>query len=85
MIGTVAQNDYIIAVIGFIFSIVLIPTLLNKKSVVPAFSSLLSSAGLYTIAIIFLNLSLWVASLSEFLCATVWIAIFIWRREKSVA
>lgn len=68
-----------IGAVGFLFALVLLPTVRNAKAFVPRSSSGLTCAGLAVVAVAFASLSLWVACASEVAGVAVWLALFVWR------
>jgi hypothetical protein len=84
VIGSTDLISDVIAVVGYVFGIVLLPTLFNPKAYVPRYSSALTAAGLAVIGLCFADLSLWTAAGSEVFGTLVWVALFIWRGTPQV-
>ncbi len=79
LIGSVEIISDIIAAVGFSFAAILVPTLVNRRSYISRLSSGPTWAGLVIVGFCFLDLSLWTAAVSQFVCGSAWLALFIWR------
>jgi len=72
-------QDIVIAALGFLFSIMLIPQIrdsLNGKFVNTT-SSALTALGLFIMGATFVTLELWFTSISTFLNGAVWLLLLI--------
>jgi len=75
-------QDIVMSIIGFGFSLALIPTILGKSK--PAFlSSLLTCAGLFITTICVLTLNLWLTTAADILATIAWGIILIQTRRRS--
>ena len=75
-------QDALLAMCGFGFSIALLPNLLNKKTQIPLFSSVLTGSLLTAMIVAFFSLELWLTVVSTSLTATSWWLLAIFRRVK---
>lgn len=64
------------------FTLALLPTLLNKRSAVPAFSSALTAGFLYAYVAADLLLGLGAAAVAGASTAVMWTLIFVFRRPS---
>lgn len=71
-----------IGAIQVLFSVSLVPTIINKNAQVPRKTSVISTVGLLSLAAVFTTLSLWVAMSSTLLCACAWAFVAIFRPIK---
>lgn len=74
--------DLLLALCGFGFSIALLPNLLNRKTQMPLFSSVLTASLLSTMVVAFVALELWLTVISTTGTATVWWLLAAFRRIK---
>jgi hypothetical protein len=72
----------VIAVVQFVFAVVLIPTLLSKKAYIHRFSSGLTAVGLFVIAVCFFLIRLDLAAIAEGITTIMWVALFVWRGKR---
>ncbi len=72
-------QDIIIAAMGFLFSIMLIPQLLDSLAGrhVNATSSGMTTLGLVVMGACFLTLDLWLSALSTFVNGAMWLVLFV--------
>ena len=75
-------QDVLLSICGFGFSIALLPNLLNKKTQMPLFSSVITGSLLSAMVVAFISLELWLTVISTTLTATMWWLLAIFRRVK---
>lgn len=75
-------QDIVVGTGTIVFIISLIPTLLNRNAKVPLLTSLPTALVLYTFSITFLTLKLYYTSAMQFLTATAWLLIAIFRQTR---
>ena len=78
-------QDIVLAVLGFLFSVMLIPQIkdsLKGKSVNVVTSSL-TALGLVIMGATFLTLELWLTALSSFLNGALWLLLLVLAVKKS--
>uniref|UniRef100_A0A6H2A1K2 Uncharacterized protein n=1 Tax=viral metagenome TaxID=1070528 RepID=A0A6H2A1K2_9ZZZZ len=72
-------QDWVISIIGWVFGIALLPSVLGKNK--PAKSScLLTGVGLLIMGITMATMSLWMSFASNMLCGSLWLAMLFQRR-----
>ena len=82
-------QDTVIAIVGFLFGIMLFPQLRDvlKGSYLNVYTAGLTTAGIFTLAITFATLNLWISVTADIFTGTVWLIIFLLsvknlRKEK---
>jgi 4-hydroxybenzoate polyprenyltransferase len=73
-------QDVILAVGSFLFTVALIPVLLNKKSAVPWSGALITAAVLTVFVGVYASLGLWLTVVSGSSTALIWWLLLIFRR-----
>ena len=85
MIGTESDMNYIVVFANILVIIVLIPTIMNKKSFVPRTTSIPTSAALFMFTFVFFNQGLLFGAIMETLSSVLWLSISIMKgRELSI-
>lgn len=79
MIGTETDMSYIVAVANIVVIVVLIPTLMNKRSFIPHSTSIPTSVALLMFTFVFFNQGLIIGASMEILSSLLWIFISIKR------
>lgn len=79
MIGTEADMNYIIGAANVLVIVVLIPTLMNKRSFVPRTTSIPTSAALFMFAFVFFNQRLLIGASAETVSSMLWLFIAIMK------
>lgn len=72
-------QDIVVGTGTIVFLISLMPTLMNKNAKVPLLTSLPTAIVLYVFSLTFLTLRLYFSSSIQFLTATAWLMISIFR------
>lgn len=72
------QSD-VLALVQLAFALALVPTLLNRRARVPRTSSLVTAAGLYAVATVYVTLELWSAVAMATVSAAAWTFIAVRR------
>lgn len=75
-------QDVVIAVVQFGFTAALVPTIVDRRAVVPWSSSLMTFLGLVTIAACFATLGLWLSTAGSTANGTAWLLILLLRRRR---
>ena len=79
MIGNNLELNYLISIANVIVLIVLIPTVINKKSFVPRLTSIPTVFGLVIFAFVFFDEGLIIGGSMEMLSAFFWVFIVLAR------
>lgn len=79
MIGTETDMSYIVAIANVVVIVVLLPTLMNKRSFIPRSTSIPTSVALLMFSFVFLNQGLIIGASMEILSSLLWIFISIKR------
>jgi hypothetical protein len=79
MIGTETDMSYIVAIANLMVIVVLLPTLMNKRSFIPRSTSIPTSVALLMFSFVFLNQGLIIGASMEILSSLLWIFISIKR------
>ena len=75
-------QDFVIGTGQLLFSLALLPTLLNPYEKPPRSTCALTSAVLFLFAVTFLTLQLWWGAAMAALCATCWFVLLLQPRLK---
>lgn len=79
MIGTETDMSYIVAIANLMVIVVLLPTLMNKRSFIPRSTSIPTSVALLMFSFVFINQGLIIGASMEILSSLLWIFISIKR------
>ncbi len=79
MIGNNLELNYLISIANVIVLIVLIPTVINKKSFVPRLTSIPTVFGLVIFAFVFFDEGLIIGGSMEMISAFFWVFIVLAR------
>lgn len=81
------MNDFLLSIIGLLFSYSLIPTIIesykNKKVGINKQTIVISCCGLYIMVIIYLDLCLYFAAITNFITASCWGILGILKFKES--
>lgn len=72
-------QDYVIAVVQWVFAAALVPTILDSRGKPPLATSALTAVGLYVLGGTFFTLGLWQSGISTCAAAGAWTIIGIQR------
>lgn len=72
-------QDYVIAIVQWLFVLALIPTLLHKDEKPPFLTSILLSASIAVLGITYITLALSLSTLPAFIQAALWMLIAVQR------
>lgn len=78
---TLIWQDIVLTVVGFGFSLALIPTIMSKDKP-PKLTCLLTGVGLLVNAVCVVTLDLWLAFASTLLSALAWFILLFQRRSR---
>lgn len=79
MIGTSVELDILVILGNFITDVVLIPTLINRHSYIPKFTSLSTTLAILIFAFVFLDEGLIWGGIAEIIDAVMWLFILMYR------
>ena len=76
-------QELIIAGAEILFMLSLIPTLVDRRSVVPLWTSVPVTVGLALLTAAFFTLGLWLATITAFGAALLWVLIALFRAPRT--
>jgi hypothetical protein len=84
MLGTAAEVSGILAAVEVILTLVIIPSVVNRKTYMPRLSSGLTMAGLFITTGCFFDLGLYTAGLATLFGGMIWLSLFVLRGSPPV-
>lgn len=82
-------QDYVIAIVSFLFGIILIPQLIDTikgKTILNLYTASLTTVGLVILSVTFFTMQFWTSFTADVLSAVIWFLLFIFsvrnKRKK---
>lgn len=73
-------QDYVTTAVSLAFIISLVPSMLDRNTRIPAFTSALTGTGLAILAVVYASLTLDISATTTAVMAACWWVLLIWRR-----